>query len=123
MLNEALARRYAEALFEIVANKDLNLAEQELTEVVQLAEGNAEVANVLNHPHVPLSQKKALMEKIIGDQCGITTKNFLYLLIDRRRQTLLPSVLKAFHVLADEARQIIEAKVVSAKALSADQET
>ncbi|MDR3270458.1 MAG: F0F1 ATP synthase subunit delta [Peptococcaceae bacterium] len=123
MLNEALGRRYAEALFQIVEGKGLDQAESDLIALVQLTEEHEDVGHILNHPHIPVSEKKALMEKLMGDDTSVLIKNFLYLLIDRRRQSLLPSVLKAFRIMADEARQIIEAKVISVTALSADQET
>lgn len=57
----------------------------------------------------------------MGENFGEITKHFLYLLIDRRRANLLPFIQREFTKLADEARQVVEAKVASAVALSATQ--
>lgn len=122
MLNGALARRYAQALFDIAAGTSLDQVEQELRAVTELIEGNPEVAHVLHHPHVSLTTKKSILDKVLQDQTGDTVRHFLYLLIDRRRQNLLPLIQKEFNRLADEARRVVEAKVASATELSPDQE-
>jgi F-type H+-transporting ATPase subunit delta len=122
MLKGALARRYAQALFEIGVQSDLNLIEAELKELTGLIEQNAEVAHVLYHPHISLSAKKSLMEKLFAGQLSVSVRNFLYLLIDRRRQNILPDITREFIMLADQARNIVVAKVASATPLSESQE-
>lgn len=122
MLKGALARRYAQALFEIGVQSDLDTIEAELQELTKLIEQNAEVAHVLYHPHIPLSEKKSLMEKLFAGQLNVSVRNFLYLLIDRRRQNYLPDITREFTLLADQARNIVEAKVASATPLSESQE-
>lgn len=122
MLKGALARRYAQALFEIAVQSNLDTIEAELRELTGLIEENAEVAHVLYHPHISLSEKKSLMEKLFAGQLSSTVRNFLYLLIDRRRQNFLPEIMKEFSLLADQARNIVEAKVASATPLNQSQE-
>ncbi len=122
MLKGALARRYAQALFEIAAN-DLNKVESELQTVVNLIEGNEDVQHILHHPHVSMTDKKTVMDKLLANQASEIVRNFVYLLIDRRRQGLIAAIQKEFGRLADEARNIIEAKVSSANALSLIQES
>ena len=122
MLNAALARRYAQALFDIASEeKRLDLIGKELGELTRLIEEQEDVARVLHHPHISLTEKKALMDKILSGQVGDVVRHFLYLLIDRRRQDLLPLIMREFSRLADEARHIIQAKVASAVALSPSQ--
>lgn len=122
MLKGALARRYAQALFEIAVQSDLNSVEADLKEIMGLIEQNAEVAQFLYHPHISLSEKKSLMEKLFAGQLNVTVRNFLYLLIDRRRQNYLLDITREFSLLADQARNIVEAKVVSATPLNENQE-
>jgi F-type H+-transporting ATPase subunit delta len=122
MLKGALARRYAQALFEIGVQSDLNTIEAELQDLTKLIEQNAEVAHVLYHPHISLSEKKSLMEKLFAGQLSTTVRNFLNLLIDRRRQNYLPDITREFTLLADQARNIVEARVVSATCLNENQE-
>lgn len=122
MLKGALARRYAQALYEVGLQKDLTQIEAELQELTGLIQENAEVAHLLYHPHISLTEKKSLMDKLLSGKLSETVRHFLYLLIDRRRQNLLPDIQREFGLLADQARNIIQAKVVSATPLSTSQE-
>lgn len=120
MLNGALARRYAQALFEIVPDS-LDQTETELRELVELIRDNKEVAHILYYPHISLSDKKSTLDKLILNQFSEVVRRFIFLLIDRRRQMLLPLVLREFTKFADEARNIIEAKVETVTSLTSEQ--
>ncbi|MHB8126342.1 MAG: F0F1 ATP synthase subunit delta [Desulfitobacteriaceae bacterium] len=122
MLSGALAQRYAQALFEIAVKTSLDSFDTEFRELTQIIEEHAEIAQVLHHPHISLSEKKSFINKIFEGQISETLRNFLFLLIDRRRQNFLKPIQQELARLADEARQIVEAKVVSATPLSASQE-
>jgi F-type H+-transporting ATPase subunit delta len=121
MINGSLARRYSQALFQIASETSLDPIDNDLRELTQLVEGNTEVKNALFHPRISFKEKKSFMDKLLGEDFGDTTRHFLYLLIDRKREYLLPTIQSEFTRLADEARQVVEAKVVSAIALSASQ--
>lgn len=121
MINGSLARRYSQALFEIASETSLDSIDNDLRELTKLVEENAEVKNILLHPHISLSVKKSIMEKILGEDFGEVTRHFFYLLIDRKRENLLSLIQREFTRLADEARQVVEAKVASAIELSASQ--
>jgi len=121
MINGSLARRYSQALFEIASESGLDQIDADLRELTRTVEENQEVKDTLLHPHISLSDKKSIMDKLMGEDFGDITRRFLYLLIDRRRANILPFVQREFTKLADEARQVVEAKVVSAIDLSAAQ--
>jgi F-type H+-transporting ATPase subunit delta len=121
MINGSLARRYSQALFEIASQTSLDTIDAELRELTKLIEENDEVKNVLLHPHITLSVKKSIMDKLLGDNFSDVTRHFFYLLIDRKRESLLQDIQHEFTKLADEARQIVEAKVASAIELSPSQ--
>jgi len=121
MINGSLARRYSQALFEIASETGLDPIDADLRELTKMVEENEEVKDTLLHPHISLSDKKSIMDKLMGEDFGDITRRFLYLLIDRRRADLLPFIQREFTRLADEARQVVEAKVASAIALSAPQ--
>jgi len=122
MLSGALARRYAEALFELAQKTSLDQTEEELRGLVELVHKNAGVEQILHHPHIPLAQKKDVMNGLLGAGVSLLVRNFLFLLIDRRREQILNDVLREFSRLANEARHIVEAHVASAQALSPDQQ-
>lgn len=83
MLKGALARRYAQALYEIALKQDLNQVELELKELTRLIDENAEVAHLLYHPHITLTEKKELMDKLFSDSLSDTVRRFISLLIDK----------------------------------------
>jgi len=121
MINGALARRYSQALFNIASETSLDSVDNDLRELTKLVEENEEVKSVLLHPHISVTEKKSVMDKLLGEDFGATTRHFLYLLIDKKRESLLPFIQSEFTRLADEARHVVEAKVASAIALSASQ--
>ncbi|MGI6119947.1 MAG: F0F1 ATP synthase subunit delta [Desulfosporosinus sp.] len=122
MINGSLARRYSQALFEISSEKNsLDTVDNDLRELTRLVEENVEVKTALLHPHISLSVKKSIVEKLVGEDFGEITRRFFYLLIDRKRESVLPLIQREFSKLADEARHVVEAKIVSAIELSASQ--
>ncbi|MBP1759388.1 MAG: synthase subcomplex delta subunit [Firmicutes bacterium] len=121
MINGSLARRYSQALFEIAAETGLDKIDADLSELTKMVEENEEVKDTLLHPHISLSDKKSVMDKLMGEDFGDITRRFLYLLIDRKRAYLLADIQREFTRLADEARQVVEAKIASAIDLSATQ--
>ena len=81
MINGALARRYSQALFQIAYETSLDPIDSDLRELTKLIEENAEVKRILLHPHISLKDKKAVMDKLLGEDFGETTRSFFYLLI------------------------------------------
>ena len=121
MLSGALARRYAQALFGLAVEMSvLDQIDKDIQGISALINSNTELKDILNHPNVDNESKKEILEKIFEDSISDTTKNFIYLLIDRRRHNLVALIQREFQRLADKARNIIEAKVISAIALTPD---
>ena len=121
MIKGSLSRRYARALFEIAVETSLDQVDKDLRELTTIVGGNIEVKRALQHPHISPRQKKAMMDKLMGDGFGEVTRKFFHLLIDRNRENFLSSIHYEFCRLADEARQIVEAKVTSAVELNETQ--
>jgi len=123
MLNGALARRYAMALFELAVEMSvLDRTDEELSYIVDLISGNKDLNNLLNHPNIEAAAKKGIMENILKSNVSEMTRHFMFLLIDRRRQNLLALVQREFSRQANLVRNLIEVKVISAKELSSNQE-
>ncbi|NLO96716.1 MAG: F0F1 ATP synthase subunit delta [Peptococcaceae bacterium] len=123
MLAGALARRYAQALLELALEMSvLDQIEAELRFLNKLMLENKELQHVLNHPNIETSIKKKILANILGNNVSEISKHFLYLLIDRRRQNVLSLIQREFTRLANDVRNVVEAKVVSAVSLSPEQE-
>ncbi|NLP45062.1 MAG: F0F1 ATP synthase subunit delta [Peptococcaceae bacterium] len=123
MLNGALARRYAQALFELAVEVSLlDQVDAELQELTKLIAENSELRHLLNHPNIEAKTKKEVLNKILDQNISDITRHFFYLLIDRRRQNLTKHIQREFTRLANEARNVIEAQIVSAVPLAEAQE-
>ncbi|MGI6092380.1 MAG: F0F1 ATP synthase subunit delta [Veillonellaceae bacterium] len=119
MLNDQLAIKYAQALYELAGEKEaLPQAEQQLTELEQVLATNAELATFLYHPQVEAQAKKEVLAAVFDGELAEFVHNFLLLVIDKRRETILPAIFREFKRILNEARNIIEAEVTTAFPLS-----
>jgi F-type H+-transporting ATPase subunit delta len=108
MANAAVARRYAQALFD-TARKDgtTERVETDLETVDALIRTNPNLLRVLRAPTIARPQKKELVRRLFESQVGNLMLRFLYLLIDKRREAVLPEVNRAFRALSYGARNIL----------------
>lgn len=119
MIENAVARRYAQAFFAIAREKNLiDQLEQELQQVVEAIGSNSELKILMNHQLVAPQDKKDLVEKVFSGSVSDITINFLDFVIDKYRITYLQEIYEAFVGYANEARNIADAQVRSAAALS-----
>ena len=122
MLTSPLALKYAQAIFEIATERVmLASVERELTLVEATLAGHKELATLLYHPLVPAAAKKATVRRIFADELHGFVRNFILLLIDKRREPALPAIVREYLRLANEARNRAEAEVFTAQELSARQ--
>lgn len=118
MMKGAVARRYAQALYEIaVANNTLETMEEEIKGVAQVVEGSTELQRVLYHPQVLPEQKKELLKALFADKVSRESMNFLNLVVDKRRERYITGIAEEFVALANAARNTATAKVTSAMEL------
>ena len=112
-----IARPYAEALFRVA--KSGNLADWSVLV--------SEMAHVAAHPDVQaLSRNPNLSDKLVADtfmaalKSPLTdeAKNFINMLIENGRITLLPEIGAQFHVLKNAQEGAADAEIVSAFAIS-----
>jgi F-type H+-transporting ATPase subunit delta len=120
--NEAIARRYARAIFEIGRDEN-NLARlsQEIAAFADVYVTNAELRSVLDSPLVELSAREAVLGDI-GERLSVspTAANTLKLLVRRRRTSVLPEIARELARLVDEENKTVRAEVLSAAPLSDD---
>lgn len=116
MLNKSVARRYAEAFFSIAqeANK-IDEYQAELEKVVQTTAEVEGMKEYLAHLLVPSKAKKELIQKIFADQLSPMTMNFLFMVIDKRRESYLEFICKEFVDMADKSRGIQKAELTAAR--------
>jgi len=123
MTASAVATRYAEALADVVTGSGSTLSPREALSQLgafgQALTSSPELYHALTSPAVLGSRKKAAVARI-GDVLGLAkiSRNFLFVLIDRRRIPALGEILQTFELVLDERLGFARAEVSSARELS-----
>jgi F-type H+-transporting ATPase subunit delta len=126
MIVAAVAKRYADALADVVTTRGSAVRAQDVLAEVRAFEAtlrsSADLYNALTSPAIPLSRKKAVVARIADDlQISRITRNFLFVLIDHRRVPALAEILQTFEVVLDERLGFVRAEVASPRELNNDQ--
>ncbi|MCC6558708.1 MAG: ATP synthase F1 subunit delta [Polyangiaceae bacterium] len=120
MSYEAVARRYARAIFEIGKESGtLARLAQELGDFCAAYEAHDELRTVLDNPLVPEDQRDGLLRELAARMgASETALSTLRLLGRRRRLPALPDIARQLSRLADEDQRIVRALVTSAGPLT-----
>jgi F-type H+-transporting ATPase subunit delta len=122
MLKGAVGSRYAEALYAIAERENaVDAIEQELTAVGAIVRENRDLQKVLYHPRITAEDKKSLLSELLSEKVSAVTMEFLKLLVDRQREQFLSDIVEHYINLANKARNISEAKIVSAIELTSEE--
>lgn len=121
MSNSVVAKRYADALFQL--GKEKNSLDQLVADflVVRQIFTNDQKLNVfLKHPKIDNEKKKQLLTDVFKgtDQVVVNT---LKLLVDRHRTSTIPSIVDHLVALVNDAKGIADATVYSIRELSTDE--
>jgi F-type H+-transporting ATPase subunit delta len=115
------ARPYAEAAFGLARSRGELAPWSGMLRLAAAIAADERVARLAGDPKVTRERLTALFLEIAGDRLTLEARNFIRLLIDNRRLLLLSEIAAIFEQLRDEAEGTIEAEVVSAFPLSAEQ--
>jgi len=120
------ASRYARALadvtFEPRSGLDPRGVTEQLRTVAALVRDSSDLQRVLLSPAIPNSRKRAVMQQL-APELGLNPKirNFIYVLIDRRRIGQIAEIQEAFQSIVDERMGLVRADVASARDLTEEQ--
>lgn len=121
MLNQAVARRYARALFDLAREKGLlEQVANELELVAKMIESDGYLRAIMNDVLISPVQKHNLIEKIFGGKVSPLVLNFLFVVVRKRREAHIPDMYRVFMDLANEAQGVVEVEVRSAFELPED---
>lgn len=113
MLKGAVAKRYAQALFQVGKEKGLlDQFREDLAKVSQIV-GDPAMAQVLDNPKVPFTAKREVVRRFLGAPSSYLL-NFLDLLIARDRVSLVGQMREAYQRLLYDHQGIEVAKVTTA---------
>jgi F-type H+-transporting ATPase subunit delta len=110
-----IANRYANALFE--AGTELNKLEEfqkDLNLIKDVLEKEPKIEIILAHPKISKDEKKDLLNNIFGKSVSGEMLNFLYIIIDKRRERYLIDINNEFNDLFNEYENIINIVAITA---------
>lgn len=118
MPGSRVARRYAQALGELAREREvLDQVEQELALVVATLEENAEFRRLLEHRQIEVAEKKRLVEAALGNRLSEISRQFLHLVLEKRREAYLVAMYREFVTYANRLRNVVEVEVKTARLL------
>jgi len=122
MKNSILANRYAKALFSVAQEeKAFDEYAKSLNEIAQAMTAQPEVKDGLTNPVYPLDVRAKVMDYIAEAQgASQVIKNFLNLVLQKKRAAFLPEIAEAFQILIDSQRNICQGTVLTAMPLTAE---
>jgi F-type H+-transporting ATPase subunit delta len=121
MLRDPAANRYAQAAFELgLERNELEAWERDLDFLGSALEGREAVDFVASHKITP-EAKLDFLRRATGETSPLPW-NLVRLLASKGRLALLPQIAERFRALLDEHRGVAHAKVLTAVAMSADEQ-
>ncbi|NES99815.1 MAG: F0F1 ATP synthase subunit delta [Sphaerospermopsis sp. SIO1G2] len=117
-----VAQPYAQALLSIAQSN--NLTEEfgvDAKSLISLLSGSEELQNFLDNPFIQPENKKNLIKQLLGEGASPYLRNFLLLLVDRRRIAVLEPILQQYLALLRQLNQTVLAEVTSTVALTEEQ--
>lgn len=116
------ARPYARAVFEMAQEAGVLpqwSAQLAAMSAVVAAEGSA---SLLSHPRMTKEQKADIFAEIAGSALDDQGRNLLKVLAENDRFILVPEIASIFEEMKAEAEGAVEAEIVSAQAMTDDQQ-
>jgi F-type H+-transporting ATPase subunit delta len=122
MAELSITRRYAQALFH-TAQRDgvTEKIETDLETVDALLRATPTLLRIMRAPTIARTRKKELLQKVFAERISGLALRFLYLIVDKRRESILPDVNREFRALSYAHRNIQPVTVRVARHMSAEE--
>lgn len=113
-----VANRYASALFEAGIDLDkIKKFNSELTFLEGVFSGEEKLLQILHHPKIAKSEKRNLLDSLFKERLSEEMMNFLYILIDKRREGYILDIVEEYRLLFNKHENIIKVVAVTAVAM------
>lgn len=110
-----VGKRYAEALFEAGLELDkLEKFKEDIENISKVLEVETDLQKVLNHPKISKDEKKDLLTSIFKGKVSEEILNFLFVIVDKRREGSLIEISKEFEELFNEHNNILKVTAITA---------
>lgn len=117
-----VSKTYGEALFQLAIEQNkLDQYMEEMIAIQNILEENPNFAALMNHPRIPMDEKKEVMQSVFNDRVDKEIVGFFDLLITKDRYGDIDAILNYFVSKAKLEKGIGTVKVVSAIELGEEQ--
>ena len=117
MMTDALARRYARAVFEAAEKQDASeQVREDLRNLAQLLDTSRRFRYFLLTPRINKARKPAMLKEMLGGFSSLSL-SFVELLIEKRRQELIPRIAEIFGEMSDAKAGLVDVHVNAAQPL------
>lgn len=123
MTKNAVARRYASALFNLLDPSEIAASRAGLQALAKALKESVALRNLLASPAFDVQEKTHVMATMSDRlHCPVIMKDFLDQALKSNRAGIIPEISQAFDELADRKEQIQKISVTSARKLDAAQQ-
>lgn len=113
---ELVANRYAMALFEVASeNNNIESVQKDLRFIVDSLDENPKLEELFRSPLIKDKEIKQIMQECFVSSIESKVLNFLFVLVDKRRQNYIRRIANQFKILVDKANNVAEATAVTAE--------
>lgn len=122
--NKLVSERYAQALLELVSD---NLSKEdilkELLDITESVIGSGDLNKVMTSPVISDDEKKNVISKLFENTTNKVILNFLKLLVDKNRFSMLESITKEYKNEINRLNNLLSINVTSAIDLTEDEKS
>lgn len=114
-----VAKRYAKALFSLAKDENLlDIVESDLGQIDILLQKSADFTALLSNPLISDRKKVLLVKEIFAGKTNTLTFNFLNLLAEKKRMSVISDIVEEFKALMLDYSNKVEGELISAVKLS-----
>ncbi len=122
ILTSEVLEPYAQALMSLGQSNDLvDRFGEDMANILDTLNASEDLKTLVASPLAKADVKKAVLNQVFGDAIHPFTRNFLMLLVDRRRVMFLEGICQQYQKLLRKLKQAVLAEVTSTVELSDDQ--
>jgi len=122
LLTDEIAEPYAQALMSVAQANDLTEQfGEDFRSLEALLDSSRELREFLRNPVIGAESKKGVLQRIVGEEGNAYLANFLMLLVDKRRISVLESIVREYLRQLRDLNQTVLAEVTAASELSDEQ--
>ena len=116
-----IARPYAEAAFQLARDQNALPVWSQMLKLASSVVGDPRIGEALDNPKLDGPAKESLLLSICGDGLNAEGRNFVRLLVESDRISLMPTIASLFDTLKDDADGVAKATVESAFAVTPEE--